>query len=120
MNFNFLSTKCIFVLICGISTTSYAATLTGNQIQEKIIGHEISGIEDGVSYTEKFLPNGTIVGKESNNKYTGKWKINNNKLCIIFDDDDDDEWECNSVSISGNKITWHDSEGGPDEYSTLK
>lgn len=88
------------------------ATLNAADIRARIIGHTLSGREDGRTYRETLFANGRIKGVDDEGNYTGRWSIRKDRLCFIYDDDEDeDEWECSAVRLDGDAVTFVDPDG---------
>ena len=56
--------------------------LTGPEIRTLIAGNTVKG----PYYTEYFAADGSIRGVEKGEKYTGKWRIDSDRLCVDFPD----------------------------------
>lgn len=96
----------VALLAAAFSTAAAAQSLSGEQIRNALIGHTISGVEDGEAYSEHLNADGTISGRSPSGDYSGRWRITRDEICFRYDDDED--WDCNEVSLRGNKITWDD------------
>lgn len=91
----------------ALSTTAFAQSLSGEQIRQALIGHTITGTEDGEAYSEYLNPNGTISGRSPSGAYAGKWRITDDEICFIYDDSKG--WDCNEVKLRGSEIIWDDN-----------
>ena len=58
-----------------------------NRSRRRSVGNTISGVEDGASYVEYIVPDGTIRGIEADELYTGRWQIAGPKFCMSYVDD---------------------------------
>jgi hypothetical protein len=67
------------------------------EIHARVVGKDIT--DSGVSYLR---PDGVLVSSEMGQKWTGTWKIRNNKLCMS--NPNLDSPNCNEVWMSGAKI----------------
>ena len=92
-----------------------AASLAGDlasddQIQQALVGNTVTGVENGKSYTEYYLPDGTLHGLEAEGSYTGHWKIDGGRFCENYVEDSGlaSDWDCAHVSIDGNNLIWAD------------
>lgn len=103
-------------LAVALSNTAFAQALSGSQIRQALVGHTINGVENGESYSEYLNPDGTISGKGKDGEYSGKWRIDDDELCFLYEEGKD--WDCNEVKLRGNQITWDDGTtatvSGPD------
>jgi hypothetical protein len=96
-------------LASGATPRASAATpLSGAEIQARLIGNTITGVENGEAYEEYLKPDGTISGIEDSGFYSGSWRIVNNKLCFHYDEDDGDGkgWDCTPVTLVGTNVYW--------------
>src|SRR5258708_488290 len=60
-------------------------TLTGRQIQARIIGNTLS---DDVHWSEYYRPDGTLLAVDMGRSLQGRWRIRNNELCTSKDRSD--------------------------------
>ncbi len=85
-----------------LSTTlpAFADTLaTGAEITAAIAGNTVQGsMVDSGGYTEFYMADGTIKGKD----YAGKWTIEGDTMCFAYDA----PATCFSVRLSGEAVTW--------------
>lgn len=86
--------------------------LTAEEIQSRLVGNTIVGIEDGEFYAEYLSPNGVIYGQTKHETYRGSWRIVRNKLCLGYEPDDGKKmsWNCVFVGLSGDRISWNDDD----------
>jgi hypothetical protein len=88
---------CAFVL--AIAGAAFAAA-TGDQIRAAISDSTVQGNMDaGGPYAEYYAPDGTIKG----NDYTGKWSVEGDAMCFVYQDTPKDCW---NVEIHGNQLRW--------------
>jgi hypothetical protein len=106
-------------LITSLTVAPVAAqakTLTSAEIRSAVIGNTISGVEDGKEYEEYLHPDGWIFGQEKDGSYKGRWLIEKERLCLIYEEGHHAEkgsrWECLTVGLDGSKIVWD----GDDKY----
>ncbi len=92
----------------ALSATAFAQSLSGNQIRQALIGHTISGVQNGKSYSEYLKPDGTISGRDSSGAYSGHWRIADNEICFIYEDSSKG-WDCSGLKLRGNLIIWNDN-----------
>ena len=91
---------------------SVATALSGAEIQARLIGNTITGVEDGETYAEYLAPDGTISGEGDSGAYAGFWRVAGDQLCFRYDDDDaGGAWDCASVTLIGASVYW--SRGAP-------
>ena len=78
------------------------------QIREAIVGNTISGREDGAAYVEFINPDGRIVGEDRDGRYTGRWRLNEGRICFSYDKDGGkaSDWDCAQVGLEGSRIVW--------------
>lgn len=109
--------------LIGTTALAQSRTLTAAEIRAELIGRSITGVENGRPYTETLLRSGRIAGRDADGRYTGRWTIQGERLCFLYDDaddddDDEDEWDCSSVRLDGSRITFV-TPGEPNESATL-
>jgi hypothetical protein len=56
--------------------------LTGGQIRAKLAGMELT---DNVHWRDLYQRNGTVMSTSMGRKRTGKWRVEQNQLCIEFE-----------------------------------
>ena len=56
--------------------------LTGGQIRAKLTGMELT---DNVHWRDLYQRNGTVMSTSMGRKRTGKWRVEQNQLCIEFE-----------------------------------
>jgi len=66
---------------------------------EKVVGKDITDSSHWVSYLR---PDGVLLSSEMDRKWTGTWKIQNNKLCMS--NPNLESPDCNEVWMSGANI----------------
>ena len=69
------------------------------EIRAKVVGKDITDSSHWVSYLR---PDGVLLNSESGSKWTGTWKIQNNKLCMSMPNLEG--LNCNEVWMSGANI----------------
>ena len=67
------------------------------EIRARVVGKDITDSSHWVSYLR---PDGALLSGESGSKWTGTWKIQNNKLCMS--NPNVEGLSCNEVWMSGN------------------
>jgi hypothetical protein len=107
--------------LTGCATASNSQ-VHANDIQAKIIGNTVVGVDEGKPYQEYYNPNGSISGKDTDN-YTGSWRIDGNKLCTGYESNDetktDLDWTCSGVAVDGDTVIWEDTEGEKSDAKLL-
>jgi len=90
------------------STAGGGGALSGGEIQARFVGNTIDGVENGESYSEYLVPDGTLRGVEPSGFYSGRWRIANNQICFHYDEDDGQPgaWDCSPVTLVGEKVYW--------------
>jgi hypothetical protein len=88
--------------------------LTGEDIKKEIVGNSITGIEEGETYVEYLGPDGTISGLAESGFYRGSWRVDGDKICLLYDQDEGADanantWDCEPVTRKGQNIYWSDS-----------
>lgn len=108
----------VFCIVLLLSTAALAqgAILSGEQLRETLVGHTITGVEGGKSYTEYLKSDGNIAGQSPSGKYAGQWHISGNQICFLYHDDHNN-WDCSRARLSGNRVVW--SERGAGAVSTV-
>jgi hypothetical protein len=56
--------------------------LSGGQIRAKLAGMELT---DNVHWSDLYQRNGTVMSTSMGRKRTGKWRVEQNQLCIEFE-----------------------------------
>lgn len=69
------------------------------EIRAKVVGKDITDSSHWVSYLR---PDGVLLSEEMGRKWTGTWKIQNNKLCMS--NPNLESPNCNEVWMSGTNI----------------
>ena len=87
--------------ICGsIAHAQEMFKLLGEkEIRARVVGKDITDSSHWVSYLR---PDGVLLSSEMGRKWTGTWKIHNNKLCMS--NPNLASPDCNEVWMSGNNI----------------
>ncbi|WP_314949952.1 hypothetical protein [Bradyrhizobium cosmicum] len=73
--------------------------LDGKQIRARMVGKDIT---DGAHWTLYLRPDGSLVGSESGDSWTGSWKIRDDRLCMT--QPGSTSLVCNEVWMSGANI----------------
>jgi hypothetical protein len=79
------------------------------EIRAKVVGKDITDSSHWVSYLR---PDGVLLSSEMDRKWTGTWKILNNKLCIS--NPNLESPDCNEVWMSGANIRMRAKQGSGD------
>jgi hypothetical protein len=69
------------------------------EIRARVVGKDITDSTHWVSYLR---PDGVLLSSETSSKWTGTWKIQNNKLCMSIPNVEG--LSCNEVWMSGMNI----------------
>jgi hypothetical protein len=69
------------------------------EIRARVVGKDITDSSHWVSY---FRPDGVLLSDEMGRKWTGTWKIQNNKLCMS--NPNLESLDCNEIWMSGANI----------------
>jgi hypothetical protein len=72
--------------------------LSGQQIRAKLAGMEIT---DEAHWADVFAANGTLTTYSMGRKSSGKWRVQQDELCI---DRGNDDGGCYQVWVSGKKV----------------
>ena len=73
--------------------------LDGKQIRSRMVGKDIT---DGAHWSLYLRPDGSVIGSESGNSWTGSWKIRDDRLCMT--QPSITSLVCNEVWMSGANI----------------
>src|SRR5947209_2559346 len=73
--------------------------LTAGQIRAKLAGMELT---DNVHWRDLYQRNGTIMSTSMGRKRTGKWRVEQNQLCIEFEKEPVPK--CYDVWLSGKEV----------------
>jgi len=73
--------------------------LTGGQIRGKLGGMELT---DNVHWRDLYQRNGTVMSTSMGRKRTGKWRVEQNQLCIEFEKEPVPK--CYDVWLSGKQV----------------
>jgi hypothetical protein len=79
------------------------------EIRAKVVGKDITDSSHWVSYLR---PDGVLLNSEMDRKWTGTWKIQNNKLCMS--NPNLESPDCNEVWMSGANIRMRAKQGSGD------
>ncbi|MGK9234986.1 hypothetical protein KXS07_24800 [Inquilinus limosus] len=82
------------------ATALAAETLTGAEIQARIVGNTIDGTAGDVDYTEFYAADGTIHGLGDDGPYSGQWSIEGDRMCF----DLGETKECDQLRLDGTKV----------------
>jgi hypothetical protein len=84
----------------GNASAQEAFKLLGEkEIRARVVGKDIT---DGAHWVNYLRPGGVLLSSESGSKWTGTWKIQNNKLCMS--NPNFEGLNCNEVWMSGANI----------------
>ena len=94
-------TTLLSATICGsIAHAQEMFKLLGEkEIRTRVVGKDITDSSHWVSYLR---PDGALLSSEMGRKWTGSWKIQNNKLCMT--NPNLESPDCNEVWMSGANI----------------
>ena len=94
-------TTLLSATICGsIAHAQEMFRLLGEkEIRTRVVGKDITDSSHWVSYLR---PDGALLSSEMDRKWTGSWKIQNNKLCMT--NPNLESPDCNEVWMSGANI----------------
>jgi hypothetical protein len=81
----------------GVAAEEKFHKLTGAQIRAKIAGMEVT---DNVHWRDLYERNGSVMSNSMGRKRTGKWRVENDQLCIEFEQEMPN---CYEVLVSGKK-----------------
>ena len=75
-----------------------------DHLKQLVVGNTLSGEnDDGTTFTEFYLPDGTIHGEDNQaEKYDGKYNFRLNMLCLDYEGTDNDG--CVRVSVDGDQV----------------
>lgn len=89
----------LLVLTIEASAADQFRMLGGKQIRARMVGKDIT---DGAHWTLYLRPDGSVVGSESGDSWTGSWKIRDDRLCMT--QPGNASLVCNEVWMSGANI----------------
>lgn len=89
----------LLVLTIEASAADQFRMLDGKQIRARMVGKDIT---DGAHWTLYLRPDGSVVGSESGDSWTGSWKIRDDRLCMT--QPGSASLVCNEVWMSGANI----------------
>jgi hypothetical protein len=92
---------CLAVATLGASAAAEEKfeKLTGGRIRAKLSGMELT---DNVHWRDFYQRNGTVISTSMGRKRTGKWRVENDQLCIEFEKEPVPT--CYDVWISGKDV----------------
>jgi hypothetical protein len=73
--------------------------LVEKEIRARVVGKDVT---DGAHWVNYLRPDGVLLSSESGSKWTGTWKLQNNKLCMS--NPNLEGVNCNEVWMSGANI----------------
>lgn len=99
---------------------AYPNALTKADIEAKVIGSTLSGTIGGVTFSEYYLPDGTLRGVDSGNgAYAGRWSIrDDDAMCWAYAP----SYEiagCVLLVLDGDKVTLQQISGDVEGVVTL-
>jgi hypothetical protein len=80
--------------------------LDGKQIRSRLVGQDLT---DASHWSMYLRPDGTLIGTESNTRWTGKWKLQQNKLCMSTPGSA--SLDCYEVWTAGAKVSLRMNDG---------
>ena len=89
------------VAICGpnVAAEGKFQRLNAGQIRAKLAGMELT---DNVHWRDLYQGNGTIMSTSMGRKRAGKWRVEQNQLCVEFEKDPIPK--CYDVWVSGKEV----------------
>ena len=89
------------VAICGpnVAAEGKFQRLNAGQIRAKLAGMELT---DNVHWRDLYQGNGTIMSTSMGRKRTGKWRVEQNQLCVEFEKEPIPK--CYDVWVSGKEV----------------
>jgi len=87
--------------VCGFAASAQEMfkRLGEKEIRARVVGKDITDSTHWVSYLR---PDGVLISSETGRKWTGNWKIQNDKLCMS--NPNLEGLNCNEVWMSGANI----------------
>jgi hypothetical protein len=80
--------------------------LDAKQIRSRLVGQDLT---DGSHWSMYLRPGGTLIGTESNTRWTGKWKLQQAKLCMSTPGSA--SLDCYEVWMAGAKVSLRMTDG---------
>lgn len=99
------------------SNPSASAVLAGAAAWRALVGNTVVADSRAGSYTEFFSSDGEVKHLDKDGRATGKWALQNSKICFDFPEDDDRI--CTDVEVTGSKGAFIDQDGGRDAFDIL-
>jgi hypothetical protein len=89
------------VAICGsnVAAEGKFQKLNAGQIRAKVAGMELT---DNVHWRDLYQRNGTVMSTSMGRKRTGKWRVEQNQLCVEFEKEPIPK--CYDVWVSGKEV----------------
>lgn len=85
------------------------AVLSDEEVRMALVGNQLSGVNNGMEWSETFLPYGTIVGKWGAKDYIGSWSLSESVLCLDYEGSRSDS--CNALSLDGEGVIFWKKDG---------
>ena len=103
-----------FVAFVAAGSALAAEWQSAEEIKAALIGtgSKFKGFSQGTSWSEEYLPDGTIKGWWGNEAYRGKWSFKGDVMCFDYKGTEDDG--CWHLAIKGDKVFWWKEDGTPD------
>lgn len=112
----------VFLLAGAANASERAQEATGGQLRSMISGKTIYlHTPIGAEVPVRYMANGTITGSvsvhlaalggEKVNKDVGRWWVRSSQLCQRWNNWSKGQAFCYKLSINGNHVTWHRSDG---------
>jgi hypothetical protein len=80
--------------------------LDAKQIRSRLVGHDLT---DASHWSMYLRPDGTLIGTESNTRWSGTWKLQQNKLCMSTPGNS--SLDCYEVWMASTKVSLRMNDG---------
>jgi hypothetical protein len=96
-----LAALCGFFPGYSIAAQDTFRQLDAKEIRARLVGRDIT---DSSHWSMYLRPDGALIGTESNTRWTGTWRLQQNKLCMS--NPETKSLECYEIWMSGEKISF--------------
>lgn len=103
------------VSACATTPAPAPAPAPGAELAGRSLRVEIEG---GPTMTLRFQPGGTVIGNNAGREATGRWEVEDGRLCLQFPGQERDCWPYAAPFVGGKPVTLT-STGGVTARATL-
>src|SRR5215471_12123739 len=81
--------ECLAIVVAGVAWASPAGAEQGQPLSGAEIATAIAGnTVQGAKFVEYYDPDGSVRGREGDDKYAGSWRVDGDRLCVTFPEHD--------------------------------